>query len=43
MPLPSEPPAPASADLRRATGLLTRMTSYLEKAGSAEAGESGSA
>jgi MerR family transcriptional regulator, light-induced transcriptional regulator len=31
--LPSEPPAPASADLRRATGLLTRMTSYLEKAG----------
>ncbi len=32
--LPSEPPAPASADLRRATGLLTRMTSYLEKAGS---------
>ena len=30
--LPSEPPAPASADLRRATGLLTRMTSYLEKA-----------
>jgi MerR family transcriptional regulator, light-induced transcriptional regulator len=32
--LPSEPPAPASADLRRAAGLLTRMTSYLEKAGS---------
>jgi MerR family transcriptional regulator, light-induced transcriptional regulator len=31
--LPSEPPAPASADLRRATGLLTRMTGYLEKAG----------
>ena len=31
--LPTEPPAPASADLRRATGLLTRMTSYLEKAG----------
>jgi hypothetical protein len=30
--LPSEPPAPASADLRRATGLLTRMTGYLEKA-----------
>ena len=30
--LPSEPPAPASADLRRAVGLLTRMTSYLEKA-----------
>jgi DICT domain-containing protein len=29
--LPSGPPAPASADLRRA-GLLTRMTSYLEKA-----------
>jgi DICT domain-containing protein len=29
--LPSEPPAPASADLRRAAGLLTRMTSYLEK------------
>ena len=24
--------APASADLRRAAGLLTRMTSYLEKA-----------
>ena len=32
--LPSEPPAPASADLRRATGLLTRVTGYLEKAGS---------
>jgi DICT domain-containing protein len=32
--LPSEPPAPASADLRRAGGLLTRMTSYLEEAGS---------
>ena len=32
--LPSEQPAPASADLRRATGLLTRMTGYLEKAGS---------
>ena len=32
--LPSEPPAPASADLRRAAGLLTRMTSYLEKADS---------
>jgi hypothetical protein len=30
--LPSEPPAPASADLRRAAGLLTRMSSYLEKA-----------
>jgi DICT domain-containing protein len=30
--LPSEPPAPASADLRRATGLLIRMTGYLEKA-----------
>ena len=30
--LPSEPPAPASADLRRATGLLTRMTGYLEEA-----------
>jgi DICT domain-containing protein len=30
--LPSEPPAPASADLRRAAGLLTRMTGYLEKA-----------
>ena len=32
--LPSEQPAPASADLRRATGLLTRMTGYLENAGS---------
>jgi DICT domain-containing protein len=32
--LPSEPPAPASADLRRAAGLLTRMTSYLDQAGS---------
>ena len=32
--LPSEPPAPASVDLRRAAGLLTRMTGYLEKAGS---------
>lgn len=30
--LPSEPPPPASADLRRATGLLTRMTGYLEQA-----------
>ena len=30
--LPSAPPAPASADLRRAAGLLTRMTSYLDKA-----------
>jgi MerR family transcriptional regulator, light-induced transcriptional regulator len=27
--LPSEPPAPASADPRRAAGLLTRMTGYL--------------
>lgn len=30
--LPSEPPAPASADLRRAAGLLSRMTGYLEAA-----------
>jgi MerR family transcriptional regulator, light-induced transcriptional regulator len=28
--LTSEPPPPASADLRRATGLLTRMTAYLD-------------
>jgi MerR family transcriptional regulator, light-induced transcriptional regulator len=37
--LPSEPPAPASADLRRAVGLLTRMTGYLERAGLADNGE----
>jgi len=37
--LPSEPPAPASADLRRAAGLLTRMTGYLEKAGLADKGD----
>ena len=30
--LPSEPAPPASADLSRAAGLLSRMTSYLEKA-----------
>jgi DICT domain-containing protein len=30
--LPSEPPPPASADLRRAAGLLSRMTGYLEAA-----------
>jgi DICT domain-containing protein len=30
--LPSEPAPPASADLRRATGLLGRMTGYLEQA-----------
>ena len=30
--LPSEPPLSASADLRRAAGLLARMTSYLDKA-----------
>lgn len=36
--LPTEPSAPASADLRRAAGLLTRMTGYLERAGSAETG-----
>lgn len=30
--LPSEPPSPASADLRRAAGLLSRMTGYLEAA-----------
>lgn len=34
--LPSEPPPSASADLRRATGLLTRMTSYLEQAAAPE-------
>jgi DICT domain-containing protein len=28
--LPSDPPPPASADLRRAAGLLNRMTGYLE-------------
>jgi DICT domain-containing protein len=30
--LPSEPAPPASADLRRAVGLLSRMTGYLEQA-----------
>jgi MerR family transcriptional regulator, light-induced transcriptional regulator len=30
--LPSEPAGPASADLQRAAGLLSRMTGYLEKA-----------
>ena len=30
--LPSEPAPPGSADLRRAAGLLNRMTGYLEKA-----------
>jgi hypothetical protein len=30
--LPSDPPAPVSADLRRSSRLLTRMTSFLEKA-----------
>jgi len=30
--LPSQSPPPASADLRRAAGLLTRMTGYLEHA-----------
>jgi MerR family transcriptional regulator, light-induced transcriptional regulator len=34
--LPSEPAPPASADLRRATGLLTRMTGYLEEAAAGE-------
>jgi len=29
--LPSEPPPAASADLRRAAGLLSRTTGYLEK------------
>jgi len=29
--LPSDPPPPASADLRRATSLLNRMTGYLDK------------
>jgi MerR family transcriptional regulator, light-induced transcriptional regulator len=29
--LPSDPPLPASADLHRAAGLLTRMTGYLER------------
>jgi DICT domain-containing protein len=41
--LPSEPPAPASADLRRAAGLLTRMTSYLDKAESLTPSSSSSA
>lgn len=30
--LPADPPPPASADLRRAVGLLSRMTGYLEAA-----------
>jgi MerR family transcriptional regulator, light-induced transcriptional regulator len=34
--LPSEPAPPASADLRRAEGLLSRMTEYLEKAAPGE-------
>ncbi len=33
--LPAGKPAPASADLRRATGLLSRMTGYLESSRSA--------
>lgn len=37
--LPSDPPPPASADLRRAAGLLSRMTGYLEKTRSPAAGE----
>jgi DNA-binding transcriptional MerR regulator len=36
--LPADPPPPASADLRRATSLLSRMTGYLEAAGSRQAG-----
>ena len=35
--LPSEPAPPASADLRRAEGLLSRMTGYLEKAAERQA------
>jgi DICT domain-containing protein len=31
--LPAIPPPPPSADLQSATGLLTRMTAYLETAG----------
>jgi len=38
--LPAEPPPPASADLRRATSLLSRMTGYLEATGSQRAGSS---
>ena len=30
--LPTDPPPPASADLQRATGVLNRMTGYLERA-----------
>lgn len=30
--MPEEPPEPASADLRRATSLLSRMTNYLDNA-----------
>jgi hypothetical protein len=30
--LPSDPPAPASADLQRAASLLNRMTGYIEAA-----------
>jgi MerR family transcriptional regulator, light-induced transcriptional regulator len=36
--LPADPPPPASADLRRATSLLSRMAGYLEAAGSQRAG-----
>jgi DICT domain-containing protein len=35
--LPSEPAPPASADLRRAEGLLSRMTGYLERAAERQA------
>lgn len=31
--LPSDPPPPASTNLRRAFGLLSRMVAYLETAG----------
>jgi hypothetical protein len=37
--LPAELPPPASADLRRAAGLLSRMTGYLEKIRPPAAGE----
>jgi hypothetical protein len=37
-PRPSGTPPLASADLRRATGLLSRMTGYLESSGPAPRG-----
>lgn len=40
--LPSDPPPPVSADLQHATGLLSRMISYLEAATAPAGGAAGS-